>query len=106
MSFLVRAQPPLPLQAFLNLQELSSVLHPPKPLHSLSPEQSWTFGSFLAGAALPGAALVLAPAVMFVPSAKACRTPAPLSRPAMAATRTFRDTFFIEMAISNQPYCG
>jgi hypothetical protein len=32
MSFLVRAQPPLPLQAFLNLQEWSPVLHPPNPL--------------------------------------------------------------------------
>ena len=69
MSFLVRAQPPLPLQAFLNLHELSSVLHPPKPLHSLSPAQSWTFGSFLAGAGLPGAVLVLVLAVVFVPSA-------------------------------------
>ena len=106
ISFLVSAQPPLPLQAFLNLQELSSVLHPPKALQSLSPAQSWTFGNFFAGAALPGAALVLALAVTFVPSAKACRTPAPLSRPAMAATRTFRDTFFIKLAISNQFHCG
>ena len=69
MSFLVSAQPPLPLQAFLNLQELSSVLQPPKPLQSLSPEQSWTFGIFLAGAALPGAVLVLVLAVELVPSA-------------------------------------
>lgn len=69
MSFLVSAQPPLPLQAFLNLQELSSVLHPPKALQSLSPAQSWTLGIFLAGAALPGAVLVLVLEGAFVPSA-------------------------------------
>ena len=69
MSFLVNAQPPLPLQAFLNLQELSSVLHPPKTLQSLSPAQSWTFGIFLPGATLPGARVLLELVLAFVPSA-------------------------------------
>jgi hypothetical protein len=96
MSFWVSSQPPLPLQAFWNLQAWSAVLHPPNPLQSLTPEQSWTTGIFLPGAALPDAGLVLAS------PAQPCRTAAPLNSPAMAAaTRTFRDTFFIEMANSN-----
>ena len=96
MSSLDNMQPPLPLQAFKNLQAWSSVLQPPNPLQSFVPAQSRTTGMFLAGATLPGEMLVLEQ------SAQPCWMAVPLSNPAMAAaTATFLDTFFIEKALSS-----